>query len=87
MSCIFFPAYPPSYGKLDWIDEQNYELMFPDKMLKVPPKAAIVRRNEYVIQHADYIICYVNHISGGAYQAMQKALKYGKKIINLAEYI
>ena len=47
----------------------------------------ILRRNEYIAKNADYIVCYINRKSGGAYRAVEIARKYDKKVINLAEYI
>lgn len=82
--CIV-PAYNPSKAKSDWMEEQNYELIYPEIVAKSPPQVAILRRNEYIAQNADYIICYITHNSGGAYKAVEKARKYGKVIINIAD--
>ena len=84
--CIL-PAYYPNNAKMDWIDDNGYELLYPDEVSKAPPQVAILRRNEYIAKNTDYIVCYVSRKSGGAYKAVEKARKYGKKIINLAEYI
>ena len=82
-----FPAYYPSYAKMDWFSDNDYDLFYPDEMQKVPPRLAILRRNKYIAQNADYIVCYVKRASGGAFKAMKEAQKYDKKIINLAEYV
>jgi len=58
-----------------------------EEVAKAPPQVAILRRNEYIAKNTDYIVCYINHKSGGAYKAVEIARKYDKKIINLAEYI
>ena len=84
--CIF-PAYYPNNAKLDWMYDNDYDLMYPEEMSKAPPQVAILRRNEYIAKNADYIVCYVARKSGGAYKAVEIARKHGKKIINLAEYI
>lgn len=84
--CIF-PAYSPNNAKLDWINDNHYELIYPDEIAKAPPQVAILRRNEYIAKHTDYIVCYINRKSGGAYKTVEIARKYDKKIINLAEYI
>ena len=84
--CIF-PAYYPNNAKLDWMDDHDYDLMYPDEVAKAPLQVAILRRNEYIAKNTDYIVCYINHKSGGAYKAVEIARKYDKKIINLAEYI
>ena len=87
ISLCILPAYYPSEAKLDWMYEQGYELIYPEVVDKALPQIAILRRNEYMTQHADYIVCYVKHKSGGAFKAVEQARKNGKKIINLAEYI
>lgn len=44
-------------------------------------------RNREMAERADLIICYIEHQSGGAYQAVQYAEKLGKTVINLAEEV
>ena len=87
ISLCLLPAYHPTDAKMDWIDEQDYDLIYPDEVANAPAQVAILRRNDYIAKNADYIVCYITHNSGGAYKAVQKAKKYNKKIINLAEYI
>lgn len=84
--CLF-PAYYPNNAKLDWMYDNDYDLMYPDEVAKAPPQVAILRRNEYIAKNTDYIVCYINHKSGGAYKAVEIARKHDKKIINLAKYI
>ena len=84
---FLFVAYLPSEAKSDWMYEQDYDLMYPDELRKVPPQIAILKRNEYIAKNADYIVCYIIHKYGGAYQAVKKAEKYEKKIINLADVV
>ena len=80
-----FPAYYPNNFKFDWMYENDYGLMFPEEVAKAPPQVAILCRNEYIAKNADYIICYITRNYGGAYKAVEKARKYGKIIINIAE--
>ena len=87
ITLCLFPAYYPNNAKLDWMYDNDYDLMYPDEVAKAPPQVAILRRNEYIAKNADYIVCYVSRKSGGAYKAVEIARKYDKKIINLAEYI
>ena len=51
----------------------------------VPKRFAILRRNSWMINQSDLIIAYVNYHRGGAYQAIQQALKKGKKIKNFGK--
>ncbi len=70
---------------MDWIDDNSYELLYPDEVAKSPPQAAILRRNEYITKNTNYIVCYIKRKSGSVYKAVEKARKYGEKIINLAD--
>lgn len=51
----------------------------------VPPKYAILRRNEWMIDRADIVISYVTHNHGGAYKSLQFARKKKKDIIELCD--
>ncbi|MBQ1962789.1 MAG: hypothetical protein II369_01575 [Clostridia bacterium] len=50
-----------------------------------PPKFAISKRNEWMMENADLIIAYVERGYGGAYQALRIAERKRKKIINLCD--
>lgn len=51
------------------------------------PKRAYQIRNRQMIDQSDLVVFYVDHNSGGAYQAMRYAQKQRKQIINLAEQL
>lgn len=48
-------------------------------------KKAFQIRNQQMVDRSDYMVFYVGHGSGGAYQTMQYAAKKGKKYINIFE--
>lgn len=48
------------------------------------PKHAIAKRNEWMVERADLILCYIERESGGAYKAVKYAIKLGKEVVNLA---
>ena len=61
------------------------DTVYPD-IEKTPPRFAIVKRNEWMINNSDFLIAYVDHSWGGA----AKTLEYAKKkkhikIINIAQ--
>ena len=70
------------YFKENYIKELSYlvnsgyydEILYPP-IEHVPPKYAIEKRNQYIIDHSDILISYVERSYGGAY----KTLKYAKK--------
>ena len=51
-----------------------------------PKRFAIVYRNKYMVEMADYIVAYVSHGWGGAYSTYNYARRKGKTIINLANF-
>ena len=55
-----------------------------DIPISAHPKLAITKRNEWMAEQADLVICYIERESGGAYKAVQYAKKLGKDIVNLA---
>ncbi len=60
------------------------DTLFPEGLEKTPPRFAIDKRNEWMLQQSDYVISYVEHKTGGAAKFTGQAIKKGKKVINLA---
>lgn len=66
--------------------ERTYDYVFhPIGIEDGPPKFTITRRNKYVAENCDYVVCYVDVKRGGAYRAVRRAKTLGKHIINLYE--
>jgi len=59
------------------------DTLFPDGMESVPKRFAINRRNEWMIQHSGYAVCYVYKVTGGAAKFREKAEKRGLRIIDV----
>ncbi len=59
------------------------EISYPP-LERVPPRYAIIRRNEYMVDICDLLIAYIRHDFGGAYKTLSYAKRKNKKIINLA---
>ena len=70
-------AYMPKQGDADTADT-----IVPEGIETAHPRYAIVHRNNWMIDRSDYVICYVTHPTGGAYQAVERAKKKGKRIIS-----
>ena len=65
--------------------EKYYDcVMIPDCLAHTHPKGAITKRNRWMVEQCDLLICYVERESGGAYTALKYAARLGKDIINLA---
>ena len=74
------------YPKKDMEDfEKYYDRV--DIPISAHPKLCITKRNEWISEQADLILCYIERESGGAYKAVQYAKKLGKEIVNLATKI
>ena len=65
------------------IGDENITL-FPEKLELSPPKFAIYKRNEWMLQQANLVIAYVKYSTSNAYKWITKAEKKGLSIINLA---
>lgn len=72
-------AYLPLSNKA----EDGCEYIFPDGIEKVPKRFCISYRNQWLIQHSDYVITYITHPWGGAAQFAEKAYKQGKRMVNI----
>ena len=68
-----------SYDELEF---DSFSYFDPDKLLF--PKFAISKRNDYMAKNCDFMICYVICGWGGAFQAMQKAIRSKKTVFNFA---
>ena len=77
--CTVVLAYHPD-NKEKYI---NVDTLYPEAMENTPLKYAIDRRNRWMLEHADVVVCYVRHSFGGAAKYMQLARKKGKEVRNL----
>lgn len=75
-------AYMPSDKHVEF-DYSNS--LYPDGLENVPPKFAICKRNEWMIDNCDAVVAYVQRSFGGAAKYVTLANKKGIKVINMAE--
>lgn len=57
--------------------------IYPEGIESTPKRFAICFRNQWMINHSDYIISHITHTFGGAYQFTEIAKRQRKNIINL----
>lgn len=83
--CYICAYNPDKYAKShqNWL-ENHFDIIYPDEVAETFPKYAITKRNNYIADNADIILCYIKYNTGGAYLAVKRAQKQGKTIINLA---
>ncbi len=76
-------AYMPE--KNSTLDYKDYsDTILPEGLERVPPKFAISKRNEWMLNKADFVVTYVKYSVGGAAKFKALAEKKGKNVINLA---
>ena len=66
-----------------YLKEKLYDSAVYPPLERVPPRLAILKRNEWMIQEADLILAYVTSPCGGAATALAYARKIGKRILLL----
>ena len=64
-----------------WLAEEP--TVFPEGLETVPPKYAILHRNDLMLEKADYVILYKRYSTGGTARMEQKAEAKGKVLIHL----
>ena len=75
-------AYMPTQkNKINF--EDNCETLFPFDLINIPPKFAISKRNEWMIDKSDYVVTYVKYSVGGAAFYKNLAEKKKKKVFNI----
>lgn len=57
--------------------------LFPEDLETVPKRAAIPRRNKWLVEHSDYLVSYVVRSFGGAAQTLAYAERRNVRIIRL----
>lgn len=65
-------------------NEDLYDFSEYPPLEKVPPRFAISKRNEYMVQQADAVISYVLYSFSGAYTTLNYAIRKKKEIISLS---
>ena len=79
------PYITPSYQKnhLDHHKALYDEVVYPNLEDK-PLKYAISYRNKWMVEQADYVIAYITHGWGGAYQTYKHAQRKKKTLFNIS---
>ena len=75
--CVVLAYLPTKKNEYDDLADT----MYPE--IEGHPKFAIERRNHWMIDHSDFLICYINHTWGCAYKFAHLAKRRGKTVINL----
>lgn len=63
--------------------EDYSDTMLPEGLESVHPRYAISWRNNWMLQHSDFVVAYVTHSWGGAAQFAKKAVSQKKTLIQI----
>ena len=85
ISLVFITPYvTPEYMKNRFeCQSTKYDSVIYPEIEDKPLKFAITYRNRWMVEKADYVVCFITHSYGGAYKTYQHAKKCNKKIINI----
>ena len=59
------------------------DIIIPDELAGIHPKAAIKARNRWIIDNSDIVLIYTVRNFGGAYEAKRYAERNGKRLIKI----
>ncbi|MBQ7343988.1 MAG: hypothetical protein IJW53_04390 [Clostridia bacterium] len=76
---------PYQVKDIEYYERYYDSVIIPEYIQSTHPKRVIIKRNEWMIDACELVICYVERENGGAYRAMKYAQKSNKEIINLAD--
>ena len=82
---IFISPYQSKATIQTAVYEEDYDEILSAPTSKVPPKFAIIIRNEWMVDCADLVIAYVCFTWGGAYKTLNYAIRKKKKLVNIAK--
>ena len=68
------------------VEDDLYDGAIYPPLENVPKRLAIIKRNEWMVDHADVIVAYVLHEWGGASAMLQYAVRKGKEIMRYFSY-
>ena len=74
---------PYDVADMDSYEEYYNEVMIPRELYKVHYKAAIEKRNEWIIDNTDLMIMHVIREEGNSAKCLKKAQGIGREIINI----
>ena len=71
----------PGHG---WYESLYDEIVIPEELDGVHPRAAIGLRNRWMVEHSDIVIAALHRDFGGAAEAVRYAEKRGKEVVRIS---
>lgn len=66
-----------------WLSDRYDDIIIPEGLLGIHYKAAIKRRNQWMIDHSQILIAYVRKDHGGAFTSLTYAQRRGLNVIRI----
>lgn len=87
VTLVFITPYMTVEYQKNHLEEQKkrYDLIIYPEIEDKPIKFAITYRNKWMVEKADFVVCYIERDYGGAYQTYKYAKRKGKAIFNIAQ--
>ena len=82
-NCEIMLVLPYKVKDIEYYEKYYDSVIIPENLSGVYHKAAITRRNEWMIEKSELVIAFVRHEGGGAFAALKYAKKLGKSIKKL----
>jgi uncharacterized phage-like protein YoqJ len=88
VSLIFVTPYLTEEYRKNHLEYQKtrYDSILCPDIEDKPKRFAILYRNKYMVEKADYVVAYVSHDWGGAYTTYKHAKRMRKEIFNLVNF-
>lgn len=71
--------------KIDELDSLIYDRTTYPPLERIPKRYAILRRNEWIVDHSDTVVSGVLHEWGGVYRMLTYAKRKAREIINFSD--
>ena len=87
VSLLFITPYMTATYQQNYLKYQKtrYDGIIYPEIETVPPRFAISKRNQWMVEKADCVAVYIDHDWGGAYATYQYAKRKGKSIFHLGK--
>ena len=82
-NCAMILVLPYAVKDVGYYEKYYDDIIIPECVANIPPKAAITARNRWMLDESDLLICCVQRNSGGAYKAMKYAEQIGLETIRI----
>lgn len=83
VNCLVVPYITSSYLERISLHTKEFDEVIYPPLENIPPKFAIIRRNEWMIDNSDLLIACVKYSWGGAARTLEYAKRKGKEILSI----